>query len=70
MRRAFAAALLALMLFVTSAPFAAVAAPTGSITWVVDHTSKALDVEAGVGVGLTSGSDKLTLKLILSRDLK
>ena len=36
---------------------------------VVDHTTKALDVEAGAGVGLTSASDGLTLKLILSRDL-
>ncbi len=36
---------------------------------VVDHTSKFLDVEAGVGFGLTDASDKLTLKLILSRDL-
>jgi len=26
-------------------------------------------VEAGVGVGVTASSDKLTLKLILSRDL-
>ncbi len=36
---------------------------------VVDHSGKALDVEAGVGVGLTNGSDNLTLKLILSHDL-
>ena len=36
---------------------------------VVDHTVKGLDVEAGVGIGLTSATDKLTLKLILSRDL-
>jgi hypothetical protein len=36
---------------------------------VVDYAGKLLDVEAGVGVGLTSGSDKVTLKLILSRDL-
>jgi hypothetical protein len=37
---------------------------------VVDHTtSYNLDIEAGVGVGLTDGSDRLTLKLILSRDL-
>lgn len=36
---------------------------------VVDHTSKFLDVEAGIGFGLTDASDKLTLKLILSRDL-
>jgi hypothetical protein len=36
---------------------------------VVDHTAKFLDIEAGVGVGLTHASDKLQLKLILSRDL-
>ena len=36
---------------------------------VVDHTSGSLDMEAGIGFGLTSGSDKLTFKLILSRDL-
>ena len=27
------------------------------------------DIEAGVGAGITDASDKLTLKLILSRDL-
>ncbi|HXM39206.1 MAG TPA: hypothetical protein VN908_11185 [Gemmatimonadales bacterium] len=36
---------------------------------VVDHTIKALHIEAGVGFGLTSASDRITLKLILSRDL-
>jgi hypothetical protein len=39
---------------------------------VVDHaSSKALgiNVEAGVGVGVTAGSDRLTLKLMLSRNL-
>jgi len=36
---------------------------------VVDRTWKAWDIEAGVGIGLTNGSDKLTLKLIVSRDL-
>lgn len=36
---------------------------------VFDHYSKALDVEAGIGFGLTPGSDAVTLKLILSRDL-
>ncbi len=35
----------------------------------VDHDGKYLDVEAGVGVGLTPASDKLTFKLMLSRDL-
>ena len=36
---------------------------------VFDHRSKWLDIEAGVGFGLTAASDKLTLKLLLSRDL-
>jgi hypothetical protein len=36
---------------------------------VVDHSAKFLNIEAGVGFGLTRGSDRLTLKLILSRDL-
>jgi hypothetical protein len=35
----------------------------------MDHNSKLLNVEAGVGFGLTAGSDKLTVKLMLSRDL-
>jgi hypothetical protein len=35
---------------------------------VVDRIAD-LNIEAGVGVGLTSASDKMTLKLILSRDL-
>lgn len=36
---------------------------------VVNHLTRALDIEAGVGLGLTGASDRLTLKLILSRDL-
>jgi hypothetical protein len=36
---------------------------------VIDHTGGFADVEAGVGFGLTDASDKLTFKLILSRDL-
>ena len=36
---------------------------------VFDHTSEILNVEGGIGFGLNSGSDKVTLKLILSRDL-
>lgn len=36
---------------------------------VMDHKSKFVDIEAGVGVGLTTGSDRVTLKLMLSRDL-
>jgi hypothetical protein len=36
---------------------------------VLDHSSKALDIEAGVGFGLNDASDKLQFKLILSKDL-
>jgi hypothetical protein len=36
---------------------------------VFDHNSKFLNIEAGVGFGLTGASDKVTLKLMLSRDL-
>jgi hypothetical protein len=36
---------------------------------VFDHTSKIVNIEAGAGVGVTSGADKFTLKLMLSRDL-
>ena len=36
---------------------------------VFDRSAKWADVEAGIGFGLTPGSDKVTLKLILSRDI-
>jgi hypothetical protein len=36
---------------------------------VVDHESKFLNVEFGVGFGLTPVADKVTIKLMLSRDL-
>jgi len=36
---------------------------------VMDHKSKIMNIEAGVGFGLTAGADKLTFKLMLSRDL-
>jgi hypothetical protein len=36
---------------------------------VVDHSTKFLHIEGGVGFGLTKGSDRLTLKLLLSCDL-
>lgn len=39
------------------------------VYWVVDAVIKGWDVEAGIGAGLTNGSDKLTLKLSLARDL-
>lgn len=39
-------------------------------TWAVfDRTSGFVNIEAGVGVGWTPGSDRITLKLMLSRDL-
>ena len=36
---------------------------------VLDHSTKIVNIETGVGVGVTSGADKLTFKLMLSRDL-
>jgi hypothetical protein len=36
---------------------------------VVDHSGKAWDLEAGIGFGLTRSSDRVVLKLMLSRDL-
>jgi hypothetical protein len=36
---------------------------------VFDKTGGWMDVEAGVGIGVTAGSDKWQLKLILSKDL-
>jgi hypothetical protein len=36
---------------------------------VMDHSTKILNIETGVGVGVTSGADRLTFKLMLSRDL-
>lgn len=36
---------------------------------VVDYSTAGLDIEAGVGFGLTDGSDNTTLKVILARDL-
>jgi len=35
---------------------------------VFDHSAKWFDIEAGIGFGLTSATDKVTLKLMLSRD--
>lgn len=37
--------------------------------WVVDANVKGWDIETGIGAGLTRASDRLTLKLILARDL-
>jgi hypothetical protein len=36
---------------------------------VTDYAGRRVDVEAGLGVGLTDAADKLVVKLILSRDL-
>jgi hypothetical protein len=36
---------------------------------VIDHNTKFLNIETGLGVGVSHGADKLTLKLMLSRDL-
>jgi hypothetical protein len=34
-----------------------------------DRNGKIWDIEAGVGLGLTAGSDRWTLKLMISRDI-
>jgi hypothetical protein len=36
---------------------------------VLDHHGRIVDVETGVGMGVTAGADRLTFKLMLSRDL-
>jgi hypothetical protein len=36
---------------------------------VADYTSKTVNIEFGIGFGLTPASDKVTIKLMLSRDL-
>jgi hypothetical protein len=36
---------------------------------VLDHPGKIVNIETGVGIGVTGGADKLTFKLMLSRDL-
>ena len=36
---------------------------------VMDHNSKIVNIETGVGVGVSHGADKLTFKLMVSRDL-
>lgn len=39
-------------------------------TWAVfDRSTRLVNIETGVGVGWSGGSDRLTLKLMLSRDL-
>jgi hypothetical protein len=36
---------------------------------VTDYKGKVVNVEAGIGIGATAGADRLTLKLMISRDL-
>jgi len=36
---------------------------------VMDRSSKTVSIETGIGFGVTAGADKITLKLMLSRDL-
>jgi hypothetical protein len=36
---------------------------------VLDHPGKYVSIETGVGVGVTAGADRLTFKLMVSRDL-
>jgi hypothetical protein len=36
---------------------------------VVNHSTKFMDIEAGIGVGVNNASDRLTFKLLLSKDL-
>jgi hypothetical protein len=35
----------------------------------VNHNAKSLSIEAGIGFGLTNASDRVTLKVMVSRDL-
>jgi hypothetical protein len=49
--------------------FVPVSQQSHQIYGVIDHAVKSWEIEAGVGVGVTAGSDKLTLKLILTRSL-
>jgi hypothetical protein len=42
---------------------------THELFGVIDYNGKPINVEAGVGFGLTPATDRVTLKLILSKDL-
>ena len=44
-------------------------AQTHQVFAVIDYSGAPMDVEAGVGLGMTSATDNVVLKLILSRDL-
>lgn len=45
-------------------------AQTHQIFGVVDYSGAPMDVEAGIGFGMTRATDNVVLKLILSRDLR
>ena len=49
--------------------FAAAADQAHQFYFVVNHGTKWMDIEAGVGVGVTNASDRVTFKLLLSKDL-
>jgi hypothetical protein len=49
--------------------FFAAGAQAHQVYFVVNHSSKWVDIETGVGVGVTNASDKVTFKLLLSKDL-
>jgi hypothetical protein len=36
---------------------------------VVNHSTKFMDIEAGIGIGVTNATDRVTFKLLLSKDL-
>ena len=36
---------------------------------VANHSGKVINIETGIGFGLTSSSDRVTLKFMISRDL-
>jgi hypothetical protein len=49
--------------------FAGASDQAHQLYFVVNHGTKWVDIEAGVGVGVTNATDKVTFKLLLSKDL-
>jgi hypothetical protein len=49
--------------------FNTVSQQSHQLFWVVDYNGKPVNVEFGAGIGMTSGSDGLVLKLMFSKDL-
>ena len=49
--------------------FALASQQSHQVYGVVDHGTKFMDIEFGVGVGVTNATDKVTIKLLLSKDL-